>query len=77
MSHKRPIRVEVKPRYHDEPLERTIRRFMKKVKKERVIEMVLERKYFEKNSDKKRRMKKKRKRILDKLKKKYSHGTDR
>tara|TARA_B100000700_G_scaffold327555_1_gene442458 strand:+ start:1403 stop:1555 length:153 start_codon:yes stop_codon:yes gene_type:complete len=50
---------------------------MKKVKKERVIEMVLERKYFEKNSDKKRRMKKKRKRILDKLKKKYSHGTDR
>lgn len=77
MSSKNTIRVEVKPNYPDEPLERMIKRFNKKVKKERVIEKVLELRHFEKPSDKKRRMKKRRKRVLDKLKRKYSQKLER
>ena len=77
MSSNNVIRVETKPKYPDEQLERMIRRFNKKVKKERIIEKVLERKYFEKPSDKKRRLQKKRKRVLDKLKRKHSQNLDR
>ena len=33
MGKKRPIHVEVKPRHRDEPVERLIKRFTKKVKK--------------------------------------------
>tara|TARA_R100001079_G_C4399930_1_gene130962 strand:- start:470 stop:706 length:237 start_codon:yes stop_codon:yes gene_type:complete len=77
MSSNKVIRVEIKPKYADEPLERMIKRFSKKVKKERIIEKVLERRYFEKNSDKKRRLEKKRKRVLDKLKRKHSQNLDR
>ena len=77
MSSNKVIRVEIKPKYADEPLERMIKRFSKKVKKERIIEKVLERRYFEKNSDKKRILEKKRKRVLDKLKRKHSQNLDR
>ena len=41
----------------DEPFERMLRRFTKKVKKERVIEQVRERRYYEKPSVVRRRAK--------------------
>lgn len=41
----------------DEPFERMLKRFVKKVKKERVIEQVRERRYYEKPSVVKRREK--------------------
>ena len=64
---KRPINVEVKPRYRDEPPEKMIRRFSKKVKKARVIESFIERKRYEKPSAKKKRERLRRKKVLDKL----------
>jgi len=41
----------------DEPFERMLRRFVKKVKKERVIEQVRERRYYEKPSVTRRKAK--------------------
>lgn len=41
----------------DEPFERMLKRFVKKVKKERVIEQVRERRYYEKPSVTKRKAK--------------------
>ena len=43
MSSKKPIRVEIKARYADEPIEKMIKRFNRKVKKERIIEIFLKR----------------------------------
>ncbi len=51
-----------------ENIERAIKRFTKKVKKETIIEDVRERQYYEKPSETKRRLKKRRKATLDKLK---------
>ena len=67
MSSKKPIRVEVKARYADEPIEKMIKRFNRKVKKERIIEIFLERKNYEKPSDRRRKLKKRRKKVLEKL----------
>ena len=64
---KRAIVVEVKPRYKDEPAERTIKRFVKKCKKERVVENYRDRMRYEKPSKKRRREKERRKRVLQKL----------
>jgi small subunit ribosomal protein S21 len=64
---KRPINVEVEAK-KNEPIERTIKRFSKKVKKERIVEDYRERMYYEKPSEIKRRLKKRRKATLDKLK---------
>ena len=64
---KRPINVEIKPKYDDEPLDRMIRRFSKKVKKEKIIEDFIERKRYEKPSIKRKREKHRRDRILKKL----------
>ena len=47
---KKPARVEVY-RKRDEPNERLIKRFIKRVKKEKIIEQVRDRRYFEKPSD--------------------------
>ena len=66
MAH--PIHVEIKPKYVDEPIERMIKRYSKKLKKEGLIAEVLERRYYEKPSAKRRKAAKKRKRVLDKLK---------
>ena len=41
----------------DEPFERMLKRFIKRVKKERVVEQVRERRYYEKPSVVKRRQK--------------------
>jgi len=64
---KRPINVEEEAK-KNEPIERTIKRFSKKVKKERIVEEHRERIYYEKPSETKRRLKKRRKATLDKLK---------
>jgi ribosomal protein S21 len=64
---KRPINVETKPRYKDEPIERMIKRFMKKIKKERVVENFIERQRYEKPSVKRKREKERRKKTLEKL----------
>ena len=67
---KRSIHVEIMPRGKDESLERMIKRFTKKVKKEKIIEKVRDRSYYEKPSVKRRKKAKRRKRILEKLRKK-------
>ena len=69
MSKKRPLNVETYPK-RDEPIERTIKRFSKKMKKEKIIDDYRERMYYEKPSDTKRKMAKRRKAVLDKLKRK-------
>jgi len=51
-----------------ENIERAIKRFTKKVKKEAIIEDARERQYYEKPSEVKRKLKKRRKATLDKLK---------
>ena len=67
MGSKRPINVEVKPRHRDESPERLIKRFMKKVKNERIIEKSLERRRFVKPSIKRRKEKIRRKKLIQKL----------
>ena len=63
------VRAEITPKYPDEPIERMIKRFSKKVKKERIIDLVLEKRYYEKPSVKRKRDQKRRKKVLDKLRK--------
>jgi len=63
----KPINVEVRPRHNKEHPEKMIKRFMKKVKNSKVLEIYRERMRYEKPSDKKRRKKAKRKKILEKL----------
>jgi len=64
---KRPINVEVTPRYPNEPIDRMIRRFTKKIKKERIMEDYREKRYYEKPSEKRKKDKRKRIRTLEKL----------
>ena len=64
---KKPVNVEVKPRDKNENLARMIRRFIKKVKKERIIEKFRDRMYYEKPADKRKRLKARRKKVLEKL----------
>ncbi len=67
MGKRKPILVEVKPRYAKEPVERMIKRFSKKVKKERIIENYIEKKSYTKPSVERRRKEKRRKKVLEKL----------
>ena len=64
---KRSINIEIKPRYRDEPFERVVRRFMKKAKKERIVENYRDRMYYEKPSVKRKRERARRKKVLEKL----------
>jgi len=59
---KRPARVEVFPR-RNESTERLIKRFIKKVKKERIIEQVRDLQYYEKPSVTRNRIKRRKRRI--------------
>lgn len=61
------IRAEVSPKFHDESLERMIKRFKKKVKKERIIENVLNRRYYEKPSAKRKKAERARKKVIQKV----------
>ena len=70
---KKSILVEVKPRYHNEPTEKMIKRFVKKCKKERIVENYREKMYYEKPSKKRKREKERRKRVLQKLRMKLEN----
>jgi len=63
----RSINVEVKPKYENENIERMIRRFTKKCKKERIIENFRDRMRYEKPSIKRKKEKARRKKVLEKL----------
>ena len=63
----RAVLVEVKPKHRDEPVERLIKRFVKKCKKERVVENYRDRMYYEKPSIVRKREKERRKRVTQKL----------
>ena len=57
MAKNRPVNVEVNIRETRGDINKLIRRFMKKVKKERIIEDYLEKRFYEKPSVKSRREK--------------------
>tara|TARA_Y100000310_G_C20027609_1_gene510318 strand:+ start:261 stop:488 length:228 start_codon:yes stop_codon:yes gene_type:complete len=63
-----PINVEVRIK-HGESVERAIKRFLKKCKKERIIENFLERRYYEKPSEKRNKKNIRIKRMNEKNKK--------
>jgi len=63
---KRPSHVTVVARPNEDSM-RTIKRFLKKCKKERIVEQVRERQYFVKPSKKRRLEEKNRKRTIQKL----------
>jgi len=62
------INVEVKPKDKNENFERMVRRFLKKVKKEKIIEDYRDRRFYEKPSVVRKRERQKRKKLLEKLK---------
>jgi len=70
----RAILVEVKPKHRDEPVERLIKRFVKKCKKERVVENYRDRMYYEKPSIVRKREKERRKRVTQKLQAKIDNS---
>jgi small subunit ribosomal protein S21 len=63
----RPINVEIRPRDKNESLERMIKRFTKKVKNSKILDVYKERQRYEKPSDKRRKDKARRKKLLEKL----------
>jgi small subunit ribosomal protein S21 len=63
----RSVNVEVKPKYENENIERMVRRFTKKCKKERIIENFRDRMRYEKPSIKRKKEKERRKKVLEKL----------
>tara|TARA_B100000902_G_C26894368_1_gene708983 strand:+ start:79 stop:363 length:285 start_codon:yes stop_codon:yes gene_type:complete len=67
MYRRKACNLVVKPRGKNDTQERMIRRFMKKMKKERIIEEYRDTLYFKKNSEKRRIATKRREKKLDKL----------
>ena len=65
------VRVEAR---RNEPPDRLIKRFNKKVRREGIIEEVRDRMYYEKPSVKKARTRRQRKRVLEKLKREQKHS---
>ena len=63
----RSVNVEVKPKYKDENIEKMVRRFTKKCKKERIIENFRDRMRYEKPSIKRKKERARRKKVLEKL----------
>jgi len=61
----KPMHVEIVPRKNEQP-ERMIRRFIKKVKKEGILEEIRQRKYFVKPSEVRRKQRKERKAVMRK-----------
>jgi len=72
----RAVRVEVELRHKDEPFERLVKRFIKKVKKERIIEEYIDRRYYEKPSLRRKKEARRKKKVLEKLRKKYEQLYD-
>ena len=56
----------------NEPIDRAIKRFSKKIKKERIVEDARERRFYEKPSEKKRKIAKRRKNLIEKMKREES-----
>jgi len=71
---RKPVNVSIRPRGRNDNPMRMIKRFMKKVKKERVIEQYREGQYYEKPSVIRTRNTKKRRRVLDKLREKEKNS---
>ena len=67
MSKSKPSNLTERPRGKHDNETRMIRRFMKKIKKYKILENYRESLVFEKPSTKKRKAAKKRRRVLDKL----------
>ncbi len=67
------VNVAVTPRRNESP-ERLVRRFVKKVKKARIVEEVRERSYYVKPSEKRRRQRRERKRVLEKLRRQNTNS---
>ena len=63
----KPVNVEVRPKHPKEDPEKMIKRFMKKVKNSKVLDLCRERMRYVKPSEKKRKKRAKRKKILEKL----------
>ena len=67
----KPVNVEVTPRKNESP-ERMIKRFTKRVKKEGVLDEWREKyMFFEKPTDKRRRKRKERNRVIKRLQREY------
>jgi len=64
---KKPVHVSVKPRGRNDTPQRMIKRFLKKVKKLKILETYRESLRYEKPSEKKRKQKKRRIQVLKKL----------
>ena len=71
---KKAVNVSVRPRGKKDNQHRMIKRFMRKVKKERVIEQFRDNRFYQKPSVKRRAAAKKRRRVLDKLREKEKNS---
>ena len=67
MSKKHPVNVSIRPRGRNDNQLRMIKRFMKKVKKYKVLEKYRETLRYEKPSDKKRKARRRRDKVIKKL----------
>tara|TARA_B100000287_G_C20482748_1_gene721801 strand:+ start:139 stop:351 length:213 start_codon:yes stop_codon:yes gene_type:complete len=65
----KPSNITVKPR-RKESQERMIKRFIKKCKKQGIIDEIKDRRYFKSNSEKRNEVKRKRRRAIAKAKEK-------
>ena len=65
----KPVYVEVRPK-RNEDFEKTVRRFIKKVKKEGIIDKILQGRFYEKPSEKRHRKKISKKRKIENEKRK-------
>jgi len=71
MSNMKSVNVETKVR-KDEHIDRALKRFIKKVKKEQILDILRERMYYEKPSEKRNKLKKR----IKALNKKSKHQQD-
>ncbi len=63
----KPINVEVRPKHPKEHPEKMIKRFIKKVKNSKLLDDCRDRMRYEKPSDRKRKQRARRKKLLQKL----------
>jgi len=71
---KKAVNVSTRPRGRNDTQQRMIKRFLRKCKKERIVEQVRENAYYEKPSAARRKAAKRRKRVLDKLREKEKNS---
>ena len=71
---KKAVNVSTRPRGRNDTQQRMIKRFLRKCKKERIVEQARENAYYEKPSAVRRKAAKRRKRVLDKLREKEKNS---